>query len=102
MGNVVRFENVSKRFGDTLALSELSLDIPSGTILGIAGRNGAGKTTAIRILLGLAKPDSGTVTTFDGDTSKRIGYSPELPAPYDWMTAREYLELGAGLAGIRR
>ena len=58
----VRFSNVSKSFGDVHALRGLSLAIPRGSVLGLLGRNGAGKSTALRSLVGLERPDGGSVT----------------------------------------
>ena len=100
MTTAVRFENASKQFGDTVALRDLSLTIPAGGIFGLVGNNGAGKTTVIRVVLGLTSVDTGNMTLFDNAEGVRIGYSPELAAPYGWMTAREYLELGAALASV--
>lgn len=93
----VRFDEVSKRFGKVVALDGFSLSIPDGGVFGLVGRNGAGKTTAMRMLLGLVAADSGSVELTHG---LRIGYVPEAPTQYGWMTAREYLHLGARLASI--
>ena len=57
----VRFENVTKRFGDFTAVNGVSLEVPRGSIFGILGSNGAGKTTSIRMLMNIFKPDGGTV-----------------------------------------
>lgn len=96
----VRFDNVSKKFKSNFALQDFTLAIPERSVFGLVGRNGAGKTTAIRILLGLARTTTGTVTLFDGDTQRRVGFLPDVPAQYGWMTAYEYLSLIAGIANV--
>jgi ABC-2 type transport system ATP-binding protein len=69
----IRFEHVTKRYGNTLALDDLSFDVPDGQVVGFLGPNGAGKSTAIRILTGLAKPSSGTA---------RVRGKPYAELPY--------------------
>lgn len=96
----VRFENVTKKYGSHLALDDFSLSIPKGVIFALVGRNEAGKTTALKILLGLSRPTSGEVTLFDGDPAIKVGYLPDPPVQYAWMNAREYLHMSAGLAGL--
>jgi ABC-2 type transport system ATP-binding protein len=93
---VVQFEHVSKRYADQLALNDVSWEIPRGTIFALLGENGAGKTTALRILLGLLEPSAGHVKVLgynpqiDGLAVRRlVGYLPEQPALYDWMTVGE-------------
>ena len=93
---VVQFEHVTKRFGEQAALDDVSWQIPRGTIFALLGENGAGKTTALRILLGLLEPSAGQVRVL-GSTRRptgwqsagRVGYLPEQPALYDWMTVGE-------------
>ncbi len=60
--SVISLQGVSKRFVKTVALNDVSLDIPSGVVFALLGENGAGKTTMIRILTGFLKPDSGNAT----------------------------------------
>lgn len=100
MSIAVRFQNVSKRFASEIALQDVSFEIPTGSIYGLVGNIGSGKTTAIRIILGLTKATSGMVTLFEDSASPRIGYVPDEPALYDWMTAREYLTMSAALASV--
>ena len=59
MDPIIRLKNVSKRFGAEVALNDVSLEVPSGVVFALLGENGAGKTTAIRIMLGLADANSG-------------------------------------------
>jgi ABC-2 type transport system ATP-binding protein len=93
---VIQFEHVSKRFAEQAALDDVSWSVPRGTIFALLGENGAGKTTALRILLGLLEPTGGTVKVLgynpqaDGLAIRRlVGYLPEQPALYDWMTVSE-------------
>ncbi len=69
-GEVVHVENLSKRFGETVAIESLSLDVREGEILGLLGTNGAGKTTAIHILLGIVKRSGGDVRIFGLDPER--------------------------------
>ncbi|MGB7344238.1 MAG: ABC transporter ATP-binding protein [Pirellulaceae bacterium] len=96
MPSVITLQNVSKRFGRTQALDQVSLEIPPGIVFALLGENGAGKTTMIRILTGFQKPDAGTATVLGHDCvgasmeiRQAIGYVSDAPALYDWMTADE-------------
>jgi ABC-2 type transport system ATP-binding protein len=76
----LEIKQLSKNFGDTIAVNELSLTLPTGRVLGLLGRNGAGKTTTIKMLLGLLTPTKGEITwkgsPFKSDKIK-VGYLPE-------------------------
>ena len=103
----IELRGLTKRFGDTLALDHVDLVVRPGMVFGFLGRNGAGKTTALRILAGLARPTSGTAHVLGGDVAlargavrARIGFLPDVPGFYPWMTAREYLEFAGGLFGL--
>ena len=104
-GSAVEFRNVTRAFGEKLALDDVSFQIPAGSVCALLGPNGAGKTTTIRILLGLARADAGDVRIL-GDPAgslavrRRLGYLPDVPAYPAWMSAREYLEASADLAGV--
>lgn len=85
-----------KRFVKKAALDNLSLEITAGEVFGFIGPNGAGKSTTIKLIMGLITPSAGEVHILDRPSSdqnirRRIGYLPENPAFYDFMTAREYL-----------
>jgi ABC-2 type transport system ATP-binding protein len=87
---------VTKRVGSTVALDRVSLAVPPGHVCAILGGNGAGKTTAIRTLLGYQRPDSGVVSVLGMDPQRqplevrgRVGYVSDRPALYDWMTVKE-------------
>jgi ABC-2 type transport system ATP-binding protein len=94
---VIAISGLTKRYRDVLAVDDVTLEIPSGSVCGLLGRNGAGKTTAFKCLLGFARPDAGTVH-FDGEplapaTFEKLGYVPERPQLYGWMTVAQHLEL---------
>jgi ABC-2 type transport system ATP-binding protein len=87
-------------------LRGVSLELGAGDAYGLLGANGAGKSTTLRILLGLSTPDRGRGTLFDaplGDrvARMRLGYAPETPAFHEQLTAREFLRLCGGLQGLR-
>lgn len=95
---MIRIENFVKTYGSVRALDGLSLNVESGVVYGFLGPNGAGKTTCMRILSGLARPNSGRAWILDkeigqpaSDVRSLIGVLPEEPAFYAWMTPREYL-----------
>src|SRR3954471_23188260 len=93
---------LTKQFGTVRALDGLSLEVPQGSIYGFLGANGAGKTTALKILAGLTRPTSGStavagVPLAAGEAYKQaIGYLGQEPRFYSWMTARETLRYVAG------
>lgn len=106
MEPVIRLNGVTKRFGSETALDQVSLEVPPGVVFGLLGENGAGKTTAIRIMLGLAEPNSGTAevlglasATEGLQIRRRIGYVPERPTLYEWMTVGEIGWFTAGFYG---
>jgi ABC-2 type transport system ATP-binding protein len=94
---VIAISGLTKRYKDVLAVDDVSLEIPSGSVCGLLGRNGAGKTTTFKCLLGFARPDAGEVR-FDGEplapkTFEKLGYVPERAQVYPWMTVAQHLEL---------
>src|SRR5688572_13260455 len=97
-------DNLSRTFGDKIALSDLSLRVEPGEILGFLGPNGAGKATTVKILTCMIRPTAGRaevagfdVTAHPLEVKRRIGYVPESGAMYDNLSAAEYLELVACL-----
>jgi ABC-2 type transport system ATP-binding protein len=100
-------ELLSKRFGSTVAVDDLSLKIPRGELHALLGPNGAGKTTTLRIVAGLLRPDSGRVSIMGHDiaedamAAKRVlAFLPDDPLLYGKLTPVEYLEFVAGLWNI--
>ncbi len=103
MTPVVSLQQVSKRFRHTTALDNVSLDVPPGTVCALLGANGAGKSTTLKILLGLERPDSGRAEVLGMDSSRydleirrRVGYVPEQLSLYDWRTVAEIGWFAAG------
>ena len=97
---------VSKRYGETVALREMTFDVGAGEIFGFVGSNGAGKTTTMRIMLGVLAADAGEVR-WDGrpvtlETRSHIGYMPEERGLYPRMKVGEQLEYLARLHGLSR
>ena len=108
-GPVVVTENLTKKYGEFIALDSLSLTVDRGSILGFIGHNGAGKTTTIRILVGQARPTSGRATIAGADCVREarrvkqlVGYMPDRFGSYDNMRVREYLDFFGAAFGIRR
>ncbi len=105
---VIRVRNLVKKFGSFTANDNLSFDVFKGEIFGFLGANGAGKTTAIRILCGLSSPTSGSVTVAGFDAYKQseqikktIGYMSQKFSLYSDMTIFENIQFYAGIYGIR-
>ena len=101
---MIRLLNLTKRFGNILAVDNLNLDIPAGEIFGFIGPNGAGKTTTIRMMGGILQPTSGTVTicgipmeTQPEKAKLKIGFIPDRPYLYEKLTGMEFLKFTADL-----
>lgn len=97
---------VSKSFGNVHALADIDLQIQPGTIYGLLGPSGAGKTTLVRVMAGLLRPDVGDVDILgqrlpDPEVLAHIGYVPQLPAVYDELSARQNVAFFAALQGLR-
>ena len=104
---VVVLDRATKRFGDEVAVDSISLSVPAGTILGIIGPSGAGKTTTVRLLTGALTPTEGSVRVlgeeprrFRRQTRERIGYMPQLFTLYEDLTTRENVDFVASLFGM--
>jgi ABC-2 type transport system ATP-binding protein len=104
---MIRVENLSKAYGERMALNRCSFSVPAGHIVGLVGKNGAGKTTALRILSGQTLPTEGEVWIGGHALSRegiairaRIGYLPETPPLYPEMTVQSYLRFACRLRGI--
>jgi ABC-2 type transport system ATP-binding protein len=102
----VRLEGVTKRFGHHNAVSDLTLEVPRGVICGLLGPNGSGKTTTIRMIVGILRPDQGTVTLFGGDPAAtrrtKLGYLPEERGVYKKMRSLEFVTFLAEIRGVPR
>src|SRR6266480_331536 len=97
---------VSKSFGTHLAVNELSLEVPAGTVYGFIGPNGSGKTTTLRMIMRILHPDSGEIRVLGeeklGAANDRVGYLPEERGLYKTMKVRDLLRFYAELKGFRR
>lgn len=102
---LVSLSNVSKRYGKLMVLENLNLQVKPGEIYGFLGRNGAGKSTAIRLMMGISPPTSGTVTVFDkpmkgsrcAKARRHIGFVAQEQTFYPWMTPKR---LGKFMRGL--
>jgi len=101
---MIEITNCTKRYGDHVAVDNISLSIPEGEIFGILGPNGAGKSTTIKMLVGLLVPDSGRISIDGHDilhdplsAKKLFAYVPEKSFAFEKLTAWEYLTFIAGI-----
>lgn len=89
---MIQFKNVTKQFGKVRALDDITLDFPTGKIIGLFGPNGAGKSTTLKLIAGLNRPDNGEIR-IDGkpprDSRANIAYLPEINHLYPWWTLRD-------------
>ncbi|BCJ76633.1 ABC transporter ATP-binding protein [Catellatospora sp. IY07-71] len=106
MTKVLRLDGVSRRFGDRQVLHEVSFDVTAGRMTGFVGANGAGKTTSMRIIMGVLAPDAGEVTwqgaRLTRAVRRRIGYMPEERGLYPKMSVRDQLDYLGRLHGLGR
>ena len=106
---MLHITGLCKSFGDKEVLQGVDLAVPEHSIFGFIGKNGSGKTTTMKTVLGLLKPDAGEITvngervTFgENNTNKYIGYLPDVPEFYSFMTAEEYLRFCAEITDMSR
>jgi ABC-2 type transport system ATP-binding protein len=104
---VIVVENLTRKFGDFVAVDHINFEVQSGEVIGYLGPNGSGKTTTIRMLLGLLKPSDGKATVLGYDVFKqseeireRVGYMSQKFAIYDDLTTLENLTFYGGVYGI--
>lgn len=103
---MLQISDLTKRYGDLVAVNNVSLAVPRGRVVGFVGPNGAGKSTTMRSIFGLVEPDSGTIT-WDGrsvgsEHLARFGYMPEQRGLYPKMKIRDQIAFFAELKGIGR
>ena len=106
---VIQVDNLTKKFGDFTAVDSISFEVKKGEIFGFLGANGAGKTTAMKMLIGISKPTSGNaqIANFDvykntEDIKKNIGYMSQKFALYDDLTVKENITFFGGIYGLSR
>ncbi|HLA77934.1 MAG TPA: ABC transporter ATP-binding protein [Vicinamibacteria bacterium] len=107
-GVVIEVDRLSRRFGDFVAVDQLSFAVREGEVFGLLGSNGAGKSTAIRMLCGLLTPSSGSARVLDLEVARdpegvkrRIGYMTQRFSLYDDLTVRDNLRFFGGIYGLR-
>ena len=107
--NIIEVENLTKIFGDFTAVNAITFTVKKGEIFGFLGANGAGKTTAMKMLIGISKPSSGKaiVASFDvftqtEDIKKNIGYMSQKFALYDDLTVKENITFFGGIYGLSK
>ncbi len=107
--DMLRITNLYKSFGDKEVLRGLDLSVPEHSIYGFIGKNGSGKTTTMKTVLGLLRADSGEIIVNgekvvygQTDTNRYIGYLPDVPEFYSFMTAKEYLRFCGEITGMSR
>ncbi|MBR6745307.1 MAG: ABC transporter ATP-binding protein [Clostridia bacterium] len=107
--DILTIQNLNKSFGEKKVLRGLDLTVPQNSIFGFVGRNGAGKTTAMKSVLGLLRADEGEIFVAGEKvvfgqtaTNRHVGYLPDVPEFYPFMTPREYLRLCGESLGMNR
>src|SRR3954447_865127 len=106
MTPAVQLEQVTKTFGAHVAVNDLSLEVPRGSIYGFIGPNGSGKTTTLRMIMRILHPDRGHIRVLGeerfGAANDRVAYLPEERGLYKQMKVRDVLRFYAELKGLRR
>ena len=104
---MIQFQHVTRTYGDRIAVNQLDLSATSGQLLALLGHNGAGKSTSIKMLVGLLRPSEGIVKVGPYDvvenpreSSRLIGYVPDQPYLYNKLSGREFLEFVAEMHGL--
>jgi ABC-2 type transport system ATP-binding protein len=104
---MIEFEQVRRSYGDRVAVDCLDLHVAAGELYSLLGHNGAGKTTSIKLLVGLLRPESGTIRVGGYDVVREarlaaslIGYVPDQPFLYEKLTGREFLQFVAQMHGL--
>jgi len=106
--HAVELQSVTKTFGKTVAVDDVSLAVPTGSVYGFIGPNGSGKTTTLRVIMRILHPDRGTVRVLGEDVtagaavSDRVGYLPEERGIYQKMLVSDLLQFYAELKGAKR
>ena len=108
MADILKISALEKSFGEKKVLTGLDMCVPEHSIFGFIGRNGSGKTTTMKAVLGLIKADAGEIFVCDEQvkfgqtkTNRNIGYLPDVPEFYPFMTPREYLTLCGESLGMK-
>lgn len=109
MAHIIETENLTKQYGTTTVVDNVNIHVPKGKIYGLLGRNGAGKTTVMKMMLQLVRPTSGTIRIFEteqrekmGNIYRKIGSIIETPGFYGNLTAYENLQLIGSIRGQQK
>ena len=107
--NVLTIQGLSKAFGGQKIIDNLNMTVPEGSVFGFIGKNGAGKTTTMKMVLGLLRPNQGEIIVCNEPvhfgqtkTNQYIGYLPDVPEFYDYMTPIRYLALCGEIIGLSK
>ncbi len=107
--DMLTLSHVSKSFGSKKVVDDISFSVQEGTVFGFIGQNGAGKTTSMKMILGLLQVDSGEIFVHgemvsygQNKTNQYIGYLPDVPEFYNFMTPKEYLTLCGEITGLSK
>lgn len=104
---ILEIRNLKKTFGSLTVIDGLSFNVPQNTVFGFIGKNGSGKTTTMKMIMGFLKPTGGDILVCgqkvryaDSSTNRSIGYLPDVPEFYNYMTPKEYLKLCGKISGM--
>ena len=104
---MLALSHVQKHFGEKEVLKDVSFSVPEHTVFGFVGQNGAGKTTAMKMILGLLPVSGGEIRVNDvpvrygnTPTNRFVGYLPDVPEFYSYMTPKEYLRFCGEISGM--
>ena len=107
--NILEIKHLQKSFGSHAVIRDLNLSVPEHSVFGFVGQNGSGKTTTMKMVLGLINPNSGVISVCgekvaygETKTNRSIGYLPDVPEFYDYMTPSEYLRLCGRITGMSK
>ena len=105
---MIHFQNVTRNYGSKIAVKNLELTVAKGELVSLLGHNGAGKSTSLKMLVGLLRPSTGNimvggldVVRHKREVSRLIGYVPDQPYLYDKLSGREFLHFVADMFGLR-
>lgn len=105
--DIIKIENLSKSFGELKVIENLNMTVHENSVFGFIGKNGSGKTTTMKMVLGFLNPDKGNISVCgelvkygNTHTNRLVGYLPDVPEFYGYMSPKEYLKLCGEIAGL--
>lgn len=108
MSDTLQIKSVTKKFGNLIAVNDVSLNLKAGTVMALIGPNGSGKTTLLNCIVGLLRPDTGKIMIKDVDIQEKpviakhlFSYISDSPAIYPYLTGLEFIRLTAKLRGLK-